>query len=594
MQNTKDTPDQPDGGGREPDWIDGALAERDAGKARERVKARATRRAKRSPLRNGELSQRQKHHIAVKCLDKAADRYAALPEGVRDEGTGKALLDMGKFVNEGCLSRDEVYRAIVAAAYVNGLDRDVANRGIAKVQKDVDRVLDREHGLTVDWDQFDWEPDDTDIAGGFDHEDTARATPPPLVELEDGFWTQRDSLTDIYFAALARMCSPWAVLAHCVARALTLVRPNATLPPLIGGPGSLNWFAAITAVSGGGKGAAAAVAHELVDDFVRQRNLGSGEGLIDAYVKPKDNDTGEPAGMHESVMFVADEIDTLAALASRVGNTMSSILRSGFSGETLGFSYRSNDRHLQAHTYRMTLVVNVQPVRAGALLDDQYGGMLQRFMWFPGADQRISLDTPPMPIALELPPPLAWAYPQTLKIPDRVETLIRTERVKTMRGQQEHLDGHAVFIREKFAFALALLDGRDQLGEADWDLAGIAMRVSDHTRQWVMAQLVEADEQEATQRGTRQGIASAAAAVSKTQAEWKRAHRIDSWIFRKLKAAGREGITAGTLRRDADSTYRPFIEPRLNALVAQQLVTTVDRREGESTDRWVLKDDGPQ
>jgi hypothetical protein len=54
------------------------------------------------------------------------------------------------------------------------------------------------------------------------------------------------------------------------------------------------------------------------------------------------------------------------------------------------------------------------------------------------------------------------------------------------------------------------------------------------------------------------------------------------------------GVTAGTLRRNAESPDRPFIEPRLNALAVLLLVTTVDRREGESTDRWVLKDDGPQ
>ena len=72
----------------------------------------------------------------------------------------------------------------------------------------------------------------------------------------------------IHNAALARMCSPWALLANCTARALALVRPHATLPPLIGGPGSLNWFAAIAAPSGGGKGAAGQLSPLLVPSRV--------------------------------------------------------------------------------------------------------------------------------------------------------------------------------------------------------------------------------------------------------------------------------------------------------------------------------------
>ena len=60
------------------------------------------------------------------------------------------------------------------------------------------------------------------------------------------------------------MASPWAVLAYTAARALAQVRPGIMLPPLIGGPGSLNWFAAIAAASGGGKGAAIAAARHLV------------------------------------------------------------------------------------------------------------------------------------------------------------------------------------------------------------------------------------------------------------------------------------------------------------------------------------------
>jgi len=86
----------------------------------------------------------------------------------------------------------------------------------------------------------------------------------PLEAIEGHFWQSRGSLKLIYDAALSQMCSPWAVLACCAARTLALVPPDVTLPPIIGGRGSLNWFAAIVAKSGGGKGAANAVATALV------------------------------------------------------------------------------------------------------------------------------------------------------------------------------------------------------------------------------------------------------------------------------------------------------------------------------------------
>lgn len=417
---------------------------------------------------------------------------------------------------------------------------------------------------------------------------TGEPVDPPPTQLQDfqnkerGFWMERDSLRTIYLAALARMCPPWAVLGHCAARALTLVRPNTVLPPIIGGPGSLNWFCAIAATSGGGKSTSEAVAHELVTPLVLQKNLGSGEGIIDAYVKPADKESGEPRGLHESIVFVADEIDSMQALGTRSGSTLMGTLRSGFSGTTLGFSNRNaSSLHLEAHGYRMTLVVHVQPAKAAALIDDSHGGMLQRVMWFPGEDNRITTETPPMPAALTLPPFTAWQYPQELKIPYETVELIRDERVRAMRGDQDHLDGHALFVREKFAFALALLDGRDEMTLEDWRLAGIASRVSDHTRTWVTEQLAKARNDEVAERGT----VLAAVNVSKGRAEWERNDRIDNWIKTKVKAAGTQGITKGALTRAAHSPDRQSIGHRVDMLADNGVVKQIERK------RWVLGDD---
>ena len=113
---------------------------------------------------------------------------------------------------------------------------------------------------------------------------------------------------------------------------LTLIPPHIKLPPLIGGPGSLNWFAAVVSKSGDGKGAAESVAIELVPGVPIVRNLGSGEGIVKAYGPDAD---GKPN--HPAVMFNVAEIDTMEALKQRSASTTMPILRDGFSGGTLGF-----------------------------------------------------------------------------------------------------------------------------------------------------------------------------------------------------------------------------------------------------------------
>ena len=43
-------------------------------------------------------------------------------------------------------------------------------------------------------------------------------------------------------------------------------------------------------------------------------------------------------------------------------------------------------------------------------------------------------------------------------------------------------DSHALFCREKFAYALAVLDGRVDMASEDWELSGVAAAVSAHIR----------------------------------------------------------------------------------------------------------------
>jgi hypothetical protein len=420
--------------------------------------------------------------------------------------------------------------------------------------------------------------------------DSEPSTPAPqpdsdLVAIEQGFWASRESLRLIYDASLAGMASPWAVLGCCAAKALTQVRPHVTLPALIGGPGSLNWFVAIAAASGGGKGAANAVARRLIPTDITVRNVGSGEGMINAY-RDKDSETG----WREGILFNVDEVDTLTALGNRSGSTMMGILRSAFSGEELGFAYVARGgEHLKAHSYRLTLVVGVQPARAGGLMADSGGGTPQRFMWFPGSDPRITADPPwSGSETLALPHHSEWRYPTEIRMPDYVSRFVRENRAREQRGEVDVLDTHAVFVREKFAFALAVLDGRHTITEEDWELSGIAAAVSDRTRDWVRAELARADDAEAAELGRRYGVRAEAAGAEKVYQEQRRHNRITLWTLDKLKAAGAEGILAGRLAEMGSSRDRPYLADILAALQSDGLAGAEDVTRGGQRWRIVL------
>ncbi|ORA21351.1 AAA family ATPase [Mycobacterium aquaticum] len=108
--------------------------------------------------RNGsKYGKDRKRHIALKILDRV-ERQLSSTATCRDDASNTAIYDLGKFVNEGCLSRDEVADSIIRAAYSNGLDKDRRNGGIRKIRNNVPRVLDdaQRNGETVDWTRFDW------------------------------------------------------------------------------------------------------------------------------------------------------------------------------------------------------------------------------------------------------------------------------------------------------------------------------------------------------------------------------------------------------------------------------------------------------
>lgn len=430
--------------------------------------------------------------------------------------------------------------------------------------------------------------DDSDRAGTTTDDAVIVEIPAPTLEdIEQDFWQSRDSLALIYQAALSRMASPWAVLACCAARVLCMIPPAITLPPIIGGPGSLNWFAAIAAKSGGGKGASMTVSDQLVVEPVIMHGIGSGEGMIECYRR-----SGEPEDMVTAVMFSVDEIDTLAAMRGRQGQTTMTILRQGFSGERLGFSYRGRQgEQVESHTYRMTLVAAVQPGRAGALFDDAAGGTPQRFQWFPGRDKRITADPPQWPtdstgarMTLTLPDPIELArHLGHVKVPQIVTDTVRQARAASMSGDDDALDGHALFCREKFAYFLAVIDGRTEIDDDDWRLSGIAADVSEWCRGRVQAGWLDEQGRQSRERGAMRAVERDEQTIVEHMTAVKHLGRISAWIGKILAANG--AMSHAELHRRASSRDRPRLGQAITAAAEQGAIVL------DGDGRWTLARD---
>lgn len=528
-----------------------------------------------TPINGGGVIPDADHPLVRGALDARLGELAAARQPGRNDALNAAAAYLGRFP----IPRPQLREALLDACRANGLlaeDGEAAcnktiGSGFKKADADGPRILeDRGPNLRV-----------VEVV---ETRTTTAAPKPPLEELEQDFWTARPSLQLIYTAALASMASPWAVFACSIARIMTLVPPSILLPPIVGaGGGSLNWFGCISAKSGGGKGAAMSVARQLVDaDDILVRGIGSGEGMIEVFNRASKNPEESPPVT--SVLFSVDEIDSLGAMGGRSGQTTMSILRQGFSGETLGYSYRGRQSEsVPAHTYRMTLIASVQPERAGILLDDSGGGTPQRFQWFPGRDKRITVDPPQWPRnsagQLEV-IPLLSTYDfidsaGTLTIPASAAAEIRATRAASMSGDDgANLDSHRMFCREKLAYALACMDGRTVMTDEDWRLSGIATAVSDWCRAKARDGYQAGKEVASRDRGQQRAIERDEQELHAQMQLSKHINRIALWLRQRLRDKG--PATRSELNRELASRDRPRLQQALDAAREGGLIHQMD------------------
>jgi hypothetical protein len=405
-------------------------------------------------------------------------------------------------------------------------------------------------------------------------------------------WNARPVLAHLQTFARSRMCSPWAVLGVTLARVIVTAPSFLVLPPIVGSYASLNLFVALTGASGGGKGAAESAAADALDlgEDVYTATVGSGEGIGHLYAH---RERGEVIRDRSAVLFTVPEVDNLIALASRQGATLLPQLRSAWSGERLGFSYADPKKALplEKHTYRMGLVLGVQPGRAAPLLEDADGGTPQRFLWLPTSDPDAPDELPPTPAPISVHRPRQPAFSNnTGLVPltvaqQAVDTIVEARRAR-LRGDGNALDGHALLARLKAAAALALLDGRHDVNDDDWHLSGLIMAVSDHTRSGVARYLASVAKQANLAKG--QGEAMRAVQVAE-HVEEAAIKRVAGHVGRRLREwqDNDRWATAGALRKALSSVQRPYFEDAIQRLVDADQVDVQTR----PTTRYRWKED---
>ena len=403
---------------------------------------------------------------------------------------------------------------------------------------------------------------------------------------EERFWTCREELEHIRTFARSRRVDPLAALLATEAYAVFHIGPSLALPPLRRGDGSLNFFAAIVGVSGHGKGGAEDVARDAfrwpID--VEPLGLGSGEGVPAAYVhRAKNTDTGRlELVQHETrALFSEPEVDMLRGLGQRNGSTLIPTLKKGYSGESLGHQNRDVMKTLpvRQHSYRLCLILGVQPEKADVLFRDTGGGFPQRFVWARGLSGKLPHDVPetPEPMVFENPfresttlnadhnGVIRSTYGRVhVKVCQAVVDAVDDAWRRAAEGTGDPLDGHAIFCREKVALALAVLNGRIEINDEDWALAGFQMRKSDETRAWVLTQLGKKTVEEHKQRGRNAGIQAMASADTIDATKISRA--VDG-IRRKLAKTPGEWVTGNDLKKSLLSELRSYFDDATDALV---------------------------
>lgn len=410
--------------------------------------------------------------------------------------------------------------------------------------------------------------------------------------LPEEFWNARPILGFLRQAARAAEQSPEGVLAAGLGLALGHVMPNVVLPACIGTEASLNIMTVTVGSSGDGKSVCRKIAKGVLQfrtsaglaEPVWEFPPASGQGIAGQYQILRKPRGGEQfmETIRVSALATVEESDKIKALSSSAGSTLSSELRAAAMGELIGSGNIGETKtNMPEGSYRFVLAMCMQPELSGWLLDEQAGGLPQRFLFACVRDSRIVTDvTQPGTWSVVLPheatlDPMSGA-PRSrtvMGVTDAICTYIREEARERKRAlgrglPGDEFDGHATLLRLKVAGALALVEGRLEISDEDFALAGMVTDASKATIRWTQSILAELGAKKAgQQRDAKVADARAITAATVETTENKIKIRCAKAVLRKLEAQGEHGETKGVLQAGISTAQKEVLTDVLDGLL---------------------------
>ncbi|MGV7311982.1 hypothetical protein PJJ28_14530 [Mycobacterium kansasii] len=385
------------------------------------------------------------------------------------------------------------------------------------------------------------------------------------------FWSATEQLNLIYRWARASYVAPWALLAAVLPRVIATTGPHVMLPGPPA-PASLNMGVVLVGRSGAGKGVTDKLSRVVWPADIHEEGLGSGQGIAELFKQQKNQED-----QIDRALITVSEIDHLAALNAGQGNNTRAALKAALTGDRLGSKGASaaTTRAVPADSYRLCLSISAQFGHCGVLLDDVSGGTPQRPLWMLVTDPDMPKEVGPIPdrvLDIALPP---WARSGSQVLiqygPPEIREYINAGLWASGRGDVAAIDGHRTLTRLKVAAALAVLDHRSVIGEADWQLSEVIMAKSDATRDAVM----EYDRQAA--RAKIRDRAMARARGEEFVSDHK-LHRAKSAVIRWL---GRDTeLAANQLRSKLKADLRDHFGAAVAELVAEGLIAEIHVERG--------------
>lgn len=457
------------------------------------------------------------------------------------------------------------------------------------------------------------------------------------------FWESRPELRHIRDAAWAEDVMPEAALAHVLANLVAHVSPSVVLTNKKGekrGGSALGLYFAVAGASGAGKSDASACAQEMLD--VRRAGLVGGNAFSQEHPPVEIGDTPTRQGL--TTLFQADaargerfgprtgylallDIDEGATLRDNAKMEQANpipALCAAWTAARIGATNKGATRsRLERSSYRLSMVMNIQPKNAEWLLDRSAGdtGLTQRVLWalaylHPDRPTPENIDHPhpgkltvvlPEECSLVFDPERAlrsgggtdWMPAEGLVYMEpcaaELEALREERLFRVGGGLPEEFQEHALWNRRRVAAALCLLGGRMSVSDEDFELAGMFMAAHEEVRRWVLGELAKSNAEAAQERAVAAGRADFArseAAAAKRCAQADADREILLSLIREHDKG--DGVTCRSMRGKLNNRLRQrsYFDEMVADLVEDGVL--VEREwtgMGRPTKRWSLAED---